>query len=58
MIFAMNSDINVLVATDIDPVWHDPESWVWTPAESGCQPVDARRFLRRWIVICGGELDY
>jgi hypothetical protein len=21
--------INVLVATDIDPVWQDRESWVW-----------------------------
>jgi hypothetical protein len=22
--------VNVLVATDVDPVWQDPNSWVWT----------------------------
>jgi hypothetical protein len=22
--------VNVLVATDVDPVWQDPTSWVWT----------------------------
>jgi hypothetical protein len=29
-VFCSDFQINVLVATDADPVWQDPDSWVWT----------------------------
>jgi len=28
--FCDDFQVNVLVATDADPVWNDPDSWVWT----------------------------
>ena len=40
--------INVLVATDIDPVWQDPGSWVWLRPNLVANPS-----LR--AVSCGGS---
>lgn len=31
--------VNVLVATDTDPVWQDPSSWVWTRRDLLANPV-------------------
>jgi hypothetical protein len=47
--FCNDSHVNVLVASDIDPVWQDIDSWVWTgPASSAtCRCARSLAALRR-----------
>ncbi|MFZ1915939.1 MAG: hypothetical protein WAU58_00070 [Terriglobales bacterium] len=46
--FCDQMQIGLLIATDADPVWKDPRSWVWTRA-----PLFSNNIMR--VVPCGGN---